>query len=65
MKLQDKVVIVTGAASGIGRAIALALGLEGACMVIGDVDLAEGEKVVIEKPGHVELRQEGIIKITK
>jgi glucose-specific phosphotransferase system IIA component len=28
-------------------------------------NLAEGEKVVIEKPGHVELRQEGIIKISK
>ncbi|MEH7272986.1 glucose-specific PTS transporter subunit IIBC [Neobacillus vireti] len=28
-------------------------------------NLAEGEKVVIEKPGHVDLKQGGIIKITK
>lgn len=28
-------------------------------------NLAEGEKVVIQKQGHVELKQEGIIKITK
>ena len=28
-------------------------------------NLAEGEKVVINKQGQVELKQEGIIKITK
>lgn len=28
-------------------------------------NLAEGEKVVIEKPGQVDLKQSGIIKITK
>jgi len=48
MKLKDRVAIVTGAASGIGRAIALALGREGASMVIGDIDLAGGEKVALE-----------------
>jgi PTS system D-glucosamine-specific IIC component len=28
-------------------------------------NLAEGEKVVIEKHGHIDLKQAGIVKITK
>jgi len=38
MRLQNRVAIVTGAASGIGRGIALALGREGASVVPADVD---------------------------
>ena len=34
---QQKVVLITGAASGIGRAIACAAAREGACLVLGDV----------------------------
>ena len=45
MTLQNKVAIVTGAASGIGRAIALVLGREGASVVIGDLDLTKAEEV--------------------
>lgn len=45
MFLRNKVAIVTGAASGIGRAIALALGREGARVVIADIDLAGAEGV--------------------
>ncbi len=37
MQLQDKVVIVTGAARGLGRAYALRLAAEGAAVVVGDV----------------------------
>lgn len=40
MELQNKVAIVTGAASGIGREIALAFAREGAAVVIADVDQA-------------------------
>lgn len=38
--LNGRTVLVTGAAAGIGRAIALAAGREGARLVMGDVDLA-------------------------
>lgn len=44
----DKVAIVTGAGHGIGRAIALRLGVEGAAVVAVDVDCAAAEAVVEE-----------------
>jgi 3-hydroxybutyrate dehydrogenase len=40
MKLQNKAALVTGAASGIGKAIAQRFGREGAKIVIADLDLA-------------------------
>jgi NAD(P)-dependent dehydrogenase (short-subunit alcohol dehydrogenase family) len=43
MDLQDRAIIVTGGASGIGRATALLLAREGAKILIGDVD-AEGRQ---------------------
>jgi NAD(P)-dependent dehydrogenase (short-subunit alcohol dehydrogenase family) len=45
MRLQDKVALVTGAAAGIGAEIATRFASEGARLVIGDVNLAEAEKV--------------------
>ena len=47
-RVQDKIAIVTGGASGIGRATALALGREGATVAIADLDLAGGEKTARE-----------------
>ena len=41
--VQGKVVVVTGAGGGIGRAIALALAAEGAKVVVADVNLATAE----------------------
>lgn len=44
MKLQKKVAIVTGAASGIGRASAIAFAREGARVIAVDIDKSRGEE---------------------
>lgn len=46
--VEGKVVLVTGAASGIGRASALGFAREGARVVLSDVDAGGGEKVAAE-----------------
>lgn len=43
-RLRNKVVLVTGGSSGIGRHCALACGREGAKVIIADVDVEGGEK---------------------
>jgi 2-hydroxycyclohexanecarboxyl-CoA dehydrogenase len=46
MELKDQLAVVTGAASGIGRATAHALCAEGARVVVADIDREGGEKTV-------------------
>lgn len=48
MRLQNKVVLVTGGARGIGRSIALLFAKEGADVVIGDVNMEEASKTAAE-----------------
>lgn len=46
MRLKDKVALITGAASGIGRETALLFAREGACVVVADVDDKGGRETV-------------------
>lgn len=46
--ISGKCVVVTGGSSGIGRSSAREFAQRGATVVIGDVDLENGEKVVQE-----------------
>ncbi len=48
MDIQDKVAVVTGAGSGIGRATALRLSKEGAAVVVADIDEVGGQETVAE-----------------
>lgn len=48
MILKDQVAIITGAARGIGKEIALTLGRNGADIIIADTNLAEAKRVADE-----------------
>ena len=50
--MTGRVVVITGGASGIGRATALAFAREGASVVIGDIDSTGSEKTVAEIKGE-------------
>ncbi|WP_428310504.1 SDR family NAD(P)-dependent oxidoreductase [Hydrocarboniphaga sp.] len=52
MRLKDKIALVTGAASGIGEAIARRFAQEGATVYVADVAQAAGERVAAEVGGH-------------
>ena len=51
MEISGKVAVVTGAAAGIGRAIATQLGAEGASVVVADVDEEWGREAAAEIEG--------------
>jgi len=50
MRFKDKVVVVTGAASGIGRATARLMAEEGATLILGDINQAGVEAVAASIP---------------
>src|SRR4051794_41977106 len=51
MRFENKVVVVTGAAQGIGEAYARALAAEGASVVVADLNAEAGEKVAADIGG--------------
>lgn len=65
MRLENKAAVVTGGASGIGRAIAIGFANEGAAVVVGDIDFAGAEETVreIEKAGGRALAVEADVAV--
>src|SRR3979490_521788 len=56
LRMKDKVAIVTGAASGIGEAIARRFCEEGAIVLLSDVQVDKGEAVARELPRSIFVR---------
>ncbi len=48
MRLQGKVTLITGAASGIGKSTALLFASQGASVIVNDLDQVKGEETVQE-----------------
>ncbi|MEI6632134.1 MAG: SDR family NAD(P)-dependent oxidoreductase, partial [bacterium] len=71
MRLENRVVFITGAAQGIGREIALKFAAEGADVAVGDINLEKATKTVqeIEALGRkalaLELDVTDYVKITE
>ncbi|MBS0478507.1 MAG: SDR family oxidoreductase [Proteobacteria bacterium] len=57
MRFQGKRAVVTGGASGIGRATALRLVDEGAEVLIGDLDVAGGQELAETSNGRIRFRR--------
>ena len=52
MKLKDRVAVITGSGSGIGRAAAIEFAREGAKVVVADINLA-GARETVDRIGQI------------
>ncbi|MDB5703251.1 MAG: family NAD(P)-dependent oxidoreductase [Sphingomonas bacterium] len=57
MRFQGKRAVVTGGASGIGRATALRLAEEGAEVLIGDLNVTDGEEIAATSNGRIRFQR--------
>jgi NAD(P)-dependent dehydrogenase (short-subunit alcohol dehydrogenase family) len=57
MRFEDRVVVVTGAASGIGRASALRFAADGARVVAADIDVEGGDALAAQSAGRIVFRR--------
>lgn len=64
MRFSGKVAVVTGAASGIGRAAALRFADEGATVVTGDIDTAGGQELAAASNGRIHFRRADVTRET-
>ncbi|HEY7417772.1 MAG TPA: glucose 1-dehydrogenase [Ktedonobacteraceae bacterium] len=64
-RFTDKVVLVTGAAHGIGRAIALRFGQEGAQVIVNDIDTSGAEATVQTITTHGGLAIAGVADVSQ
>ena len=65
MRFAGKRAVVTGAASGIGRATALRLAAEGASVLIGDIDTAGGEALAGESGGRIAFQRTDVTDVAQ
>ena len=65
MRFQGKRAVVTGGASGIGRATALRLVEEGAEVLIGDLDVAGGQELAETSNGRIRFQRTDVTKATE
>lgn len=61
MRLRDKAILVTGATTGIGRAIAERCVAEGAKVLVHGIDRAEGEKLVAQLHPNAALHLDDLV----
>jgi NAD(P)-dependent dehydrogenase (short-subunit alcohol dehydrogenase family) len=62
MRFTGKRAVVTGGASGIGRATALRLAEEGAEVWIGDIDMAGGEEIAATSNGRIRFQRTDVMQ---
>ncbi|MEG3176286.1 SDR family NAD(P)-dependent oxidoreductase [Sphingomonas sp. RB3P16] len=64
MRFAGKRAVVTGGASGIGRATALRLASEGAEVWIGDIDVAGGQEIADTSNGRIHFLRTDVLEVT-
>ena len=65
LNLRDQVIVVTGAASGMGQAIARAASREGARLVLSDVDDARLHGTAVELSGDVRCQRADVTRLAE